>query len=84
MPNSRHNGRVSDLDRAYNERGLLRHGAARRALHCTPSFLGELVRRGKLREVTFTVGGVGYVGYDEARVIEIAARLDAAVPRAKV
>lgn len=85
MPdNVRRDGRVSALDLAYNERGLLRPTRAMRELRCTRDLLTHLVNQGKLREVVFARGGRTYAGYPADRIAEIAEWLASGVPMARL
>lgn len=84
IANQRRTGKASALDAAYNERGLMRPNLAQRILGCSPDFITHLVNQEKLAEVAFDRNGHTYKGYPTARVQEIADRLAAGTPRARL
>jgi uncharacterized glyoxalase superfamily metalloenzyme YdcJ len=63
---------------------LLRPPEAQRRLGCDSELLRHLVNQGQLREVTFEWKGSIRRGYPEDRVQEMADRLAAGVPRARI
>jgi hypothetical protein len=62
----------------------MRPSQALRTLGASIDFLGHLVNQHKLDEVRFELNERSYRGYPEGRVREIAERLTAGVPRARL
>jgi hypothetical protein len=83
LDNRRSDGRISPLDQAYNELGLLRKGRAMRELKVDLEFFRHLIGTGKLRAVPFMHNGREQIGYPADRIAEIAERAEAVTPRAR-